>query len=163
MVHSTRVSVSLPTMQLALSEHEELEFGLLKPRPKSTRRHVRCRYKWAKKMLWVSPSKWRRTVFTNERRFFLDGPDGTACKRKDFRLPAPHSQSVETAEAGCWIGLEYVGREKLSRYCDQEDQLYPVFACGVGLLRAFHRSTLPEGRCSAARWCPYHVSQFTRE
>lgn len=43
-----------------------------------TDHHKKARLEWAKEMLHQSPSKWMHTIFSYEKRFCLDGPDGRA-------------------------------------------------------------------------------------
>ncbi len=76
-VHAqTCVRVSLRTVQRALSEHDHLEFGQLKVRPRLTEKQRGDRYKWAKEFAWINPVRWRRTIFSDDKRFCLDGSDG---------------------------------------------------------------------------------------
>lgn len=82
----TQVGVTVRTVQSVLQEDDRMVYGKIKARPALKRRHIRDRYKWAKQMSFKTVSEWRKVVFTDEKRFCLDGPDGQACFWGDKRL-----------------------------------------------------------------------------
>ena len=114
-VAATGVRASVRTVQRALSAHEHMVFGHLKARPQLTPRHSALRYKRAKDMSWVGPSKWRRTIFTDEKRFCLDGPDGTACYWRDSRIPRASFSKRQKGGGGVmiWAGISWRGKTPL--------------------------------------------------
>ena len=77
-LHRSGVNASLRTVQRLLQNHEYMEFGKLAVRPKLTPQHIQARLKWAREYCFVSTRLWRKTVFTDEKRFCLDGTDGQA-------------------------------------------------------------------------------------
>lgn len=75
------VQASLRTVQRVLFEieNENLGFGHLLKRPKLEPHHAKARFDRSKKHSFVTPDRWRKTVFTDEKRFCLDGLAGTGC------------------------------------------------------------------------------------
>ena len=108
----TGVHCSVRTVQRALSNNEHMVYGHVKSRSQLTPRHVALRYKWAKEMTRVGPSKWRRTIFTEEKRFCLDGPDGTAYYWRDSRLPRSSFSRRQRGGGGVMVWAEIGWRDK---------------------------------------------------
>lgn len=74
--HATGVNASLPTVQMVLQADENLQWRRLKARPKLEEHHMKARFKWSRETSFVDASKWRKAVFTDEKRFCFHGPDG---------------------------------------------------------------------------------------
>lgn len=102
-MNSTDAPVSLRPVQRRLSDREFLEFGLLFVHPKLEARHLQLRYEWATTMSWVGPSKWRRTLFMDEKRFWLDGSDAMACFWANNRLPSSTFYKQQQGGGGLMI------------------------------------------------------------
>ena len=81
------LNVSLRTIQRTLSRSEHLVFGPLMKRPRLTDQHKKRRFMWSKQHDFVPSGRWKRTIFTDEKRFCLDGPDGESKFWGDRRLP----------------------------------------------------------------------------
>ena len=81
------LSVFVRTVQRVLQQAEHLEFGPLKKRPALTKDHRKERFRWAREFHFQPARLWKKTVFTDEKRFCLDGPDGQAYFWADKRLP----------------------------------------------------------------------------
>ena len=69
---------SIRTIQRVLKNSGHLVFTKRKVRPHLKANHVTGRLKWAEDhVTWeANPSKWRTVIFSNEKKFNLDGPDG---------------------------------------------------------------------------------------
>ena len=72
------VNESLRAVQRALAAHDRMEYCHLKKRTKLEARNIKLRFDRAKNFSWCEPEESRRTIFTGEKRFCLDGPDVSA-------------------------------------------------------------------------------------
>ena len=104
------LGVSLRTVQRTFFENEHMTFGHLKVRLFLNADHIRERFRCAENHRHHPTSNWRRTVFTDEKRFCLDGPDAVACFCGDKRLP----REIFSKRAGGWWG-HGVGLDLLER------------------------------------------------
>lgn len=111
-MHERRLELSLRIVQRVLQDHQDIELGRLKSRPKLTPNHVSCHLEWAKKMSFVSNIRLRRMLFTDEKRFCLDGPDRHAYYWRDKRVAAPVISTRRRSGGGfmVWAGISW--REK---------------------------------------------------
>ena len=80
-------AVSLWTIQSVLSEADNLSFGHLQVHPMLSTPQRKKRYVFAHEQRFMDVAELRRTVFTDEKRFCLDGPDGACHFWADTRLP----------------------------------------------------------------------------
>ena len=83
-----------------LQNNAEMEFGKMLKRLKLTTVHVNSRFEWSKKMSFVDVRKWKKTLFTDEKRFCLDSLDGNACYWCDERLDSPIFSTRQRGEGG---------------------------------------------------------------
>ena len=83
-------------------------------KPPLTKRHKEARFQFAEKYInWRK--KWRRVIFSDEKRFTLDGPDGYRCYLHDLRKET-HILSRRQAGGGgvmVWAGIEYYGNTEI--------------------------------------------------
>ena len=112
----TGVGVSLRTVQRALSNHPDMVFGKMRTLPALSPKHVLARFKWAEEMALRDMREWRRTLFTDKKRFCLDVSDGSACYWRDARLPpAIFSKRARGGGGGLmvWGGISYRAKTPL--------------------------------------------------
>lgn len=158
------VQVSIRTVQRVLFEDEKLHFGHLKKRSALTPDHIKARRKWAKEMDFLSNNKWKRMVFTDEKRFCLDGPDGQAHYWHDKRIPKKAFSSRQRGGGGImvWAGISWRGKTELVfvsckinsvKYCDMlEDHFLP-----------FRDEYYPNGCIFQQDGAPAHTANHTKE
>eukprot|EP00171_Calliarthron_tuberculosum_P005925 IDg5925t1 len=54
--------------------------------PRLANSHKEACLKWARSNVLISRNSWKSSLFSDERRYSLDGPDEMACYRHDKRL-----------------------------------------------------------------------------
>ena len=109
------VAVSVRTVQRTLANHKDMEYGNLKKRTHLTPAHVRQRFEWAKKMSSAEPRGWKRTIFSDEKGFCLDGPDGMASYSHGKSLLRDHLSKRQGVGRGImiWTGISERGKTPL--------------------------------------------------
>ena len=81
------VNVLLRTVQRRLQENENINFTALKARTYLSTEHKKQRLNWCENNSRKTAEERPRVVFTDEKRFVLDGPDDQAKFWRDRRLP----------------------------------------------------------------------------
>ncbi|KAF0718519.1 hypothetical protein AaE_010632 [Aphanomyces astaci] len=82
---SLNLDASLRTCQRRLLQAPNLSYVKRKPMPALTKRHKKARIEHAKKHL-AAPPDWGRIIWSDEKRFNLDGPDGLQHYWHDLRM-----------------------------------------------------------------------------
>ncbi|CDF36022.1 unnamed protein product [Chondrus crispus] len=113
-------------------------------RPQMLERHKVARLKWSKKMLQKGSSYWRQVVFSDEKKFNLDGPDGVASYWHDLRREEKVFSTRHQGGASLmlWGAISVRGTSHLVRvqgtmdstqYCSVlEEDLLPFAADNLG-------------------------------
>lgn len=103
--------VGLRRVQQLLQEATHLQWSKLRAAPTLTPAHKIKRKEWAAAQLAISAMQWRRTVFSDEKRFCLDGPDGAAYYWADTRVDKKYFSRRQQGGGGvmvwgcfCWRG-----------------------------------------------------------
>ena len=79
--------VGVRRVQQLLQKAQHLEWCKMKVAPKLAPHHREARLKWAREQITNSTSSWRKVVWSDEKKFNLDGPDGYSYYWADTRLP----------------------------------------------------------------------------
>ncbi|KAF0775118.1 hypothetical protein AaE_001182 [Aphanomyces astaci] len=82
---SLNLDASLRICQRRLLQAPNLSYVKRKPIPALTKRHKKARVEHAKKHL-AAPPDWGRIIWSDEKRFNLDGPDGLQHYWHDLRI-----------------------------------------------------------------------------
>ncbi len=77
--------VTVRRVQQLLAAEHDLTWSRMPASPKLTPRHRQKRLEWVRGMAVKGEKWWRRVVFNDESRFFLDGPDGLSTHWHDRR------------------------------------------------------------------------------
>lgn len=87
----TNLTVSHSTIYRALRSNKNIKYGKLKRETKLTERHIKARMMWAKKYQTFS-TEWKNVLFSDEKKWNLDGPDGYYSFWQDKRSNSVMSQ-----------------------------------------------------------------------
>ena len=156
--------VSVRTIQRVLHANEHLRFGPLKSRPLLTFENKKARKEWADNYAFIRFAAWRRVIFSDEKRFSLDGPDGHAHYWADQRLPADFFSKRNRGGGGImvWASISWEGKTDLvvldgtlnaGAYVKMlQDHLEPF-------IEAHH----PQGCVFQQDGAPAHSAKYTRD
>ncbi|CDF35190.1 unnamed protein product [Chondrus crispus] len=132
---SLEIDVGVRRIQQILRDAPHFKYKKMLLRPQMLQRHKSARLEWSKKMLENRNAFWRGVIFSDEKKFNLDGPDGLACYWHDLRRK---EQVFSTRHQGeslmLWGAISCYGPSHLVRvdgnidctlYCEvlEEDRL----------------------------------------
>lgn len=133
-----KLDVCVETVRAVL--HEDNRFQYCKPTltPWLTEQHKKRRLEWAQKYVRYTDNQWRETIFSDEKKLNLDGPDGMSFYwhdlRKDKRIRL--SRQAGGGSLMMWAAFSYYGRSKVAilsgkqkaeDYCETLEQyLHPM-------------------------------------
>lgn len=106
--------VTARTIRHHLQRHEFAEFCQRQKQPPLTDAHKFARLEFAKKHVdWGA--KWRNVIFSDEKKFNLDGPDGVQCYWHDLRTEPETCFSRQQGGGSLmvWAGFGHGGRTEI--------------------------------------------------
>lgn len=105
---------SKSTLFRVLQRTENIKYLKSKSAPKLTNEHKVLRLEWAQKHM-IFGDKWREVIFTDEKKFNLDGPDGYKYYWHDLRRDTKfHSKrAFGGGSLMVWAGIGWSGRTEL--------------------------------------------------
>ena len=107
--------LNLRRVQLMLAEEPSLTWVRVQCVPNLHPRHVTARYAWARHQLERGAGVWKWTIFSDEKRFSLDGPDMLASYWRDRRGGYRWQPRRQQGGGGLmvWGCFSYRGKGKL--------------------------------------------------
>lgn len=155
--------VSVRRVQQLLHNAPFLQFKKKKREPCMTQQHKNARYEWARDHVTWDTRKWKRIIFSDEKKFNLDGPDGFAFYWHDLR---GEEQSFSTRQQGgesvmLWGAMSYYGLSNLCVVRGNQDSAKYCKVLQRGLL-PFAAETLGERWTFQQDNASTHRSNYTK-
>ncbi|KAG3108305.1 hypothetical protein PI124_g12577 [Phytophthora idaei] len=106
---------STRTIRRLLARVDWLDYSKMDNTLPLTREDKLARLEWAKRMV-VRPDAWERIIFSDEKKFNLDGPDGLRHYWQDVRHPARQTERRQNGGGSVmvWGSFSAAGRSKLA-------------------------------------------------
>lgn len=157
-------SLSVRRVQQMLSADPILHYVRMRKAPNLTPRHIANRFKWARLQLDRGAAVWRKTVFSDEKRFSLDGPDGLKSYWHDLRTERRWQRKRQNGGGGCmvWGCFSAKGIGKLVFVDNKIDSVRYTEVLQEGLL-PFIEEKHPGGAVFQHDGAPSHTSKHTKE
>lgn len=108
------LNVSRRRVNQIICENKNLSYALREPVPKLLPRHLKARLAFAEKYkFWTH--EFRNVVFSDEKKFNLDGPDGCHKYWQDKRLPRQtrHKRNFGGGSLMVWAAFGYAGKSRI--------------------------------------------------
>ena len=117
--------ISVGRIQEILQETSFLQFNKMQRAPLLTKEHPAARMDFARKQLAWNATKWRRDIFSDEKKFNLDGPDGLACYWHDIRKETKYFNTRQQGGESLmvWGAISYYGAADLVRVKGNQDSV----------------------------------------
>ena len=114
-VEKLNLQVSPRTVRRVLNSSPHLKYAKMTPKPILTKLHKERRLAWAREKV-VFGKNWETTIFSDEKKFNLDGPDGFAYYWHDLRK---EKRIFSTRGGGggsvmIWAGFSSTGRTSIA-------------------------------------------------
>ena len=112
--HNLSLNVTRQTVYNALKDNSNLKFKKMKKKPPLNNAHKLKRVNWARdKVGWNN--EWKYVIFSDEKKFNLDGPDGFSCYWHDFRKEERIFSKRHSGGGSLmiWAGFSFYGKTTL--------------------------------------------------
>lgn len=159
--------VSVRRIQQLMEEDEDLVYDSVRKVPSLTKAHKKRRVEWAGVMAGKDAEYWDHVIFSDEKRFVLDGPDGKEKAWRSKRAPKRTKKRRQGGGGGImvWGAISSRGMSKLVvvsnkidavRYCEVlSDALVPLIEGKFG--------TDDDWSVFQQDGAPSHTAKFTQE
>lgn len=117
------LNVSTETIRCVLRDCKTMQYQKMKAKPPLKKQHKENRLLWAKqKMGWVG--QWRNVIWSDEKKFNLDGPDGLAFYWHDLRKEELNHSRRHTGGGSLmiWACFNFYGKSSLASVSGKQDQ-----------------------------------------
>jgi transposase len=116
------ISASKWTIRRALNNSENFKFMKMSGAPKLTEAHLKRREDWAKEKLSFG-DKWRKIIFSDEKKFNLDGPDGYKYYWHDLRKDKLifSQRGFGGGNIMVWAAIGYNGKSEIAFISNKMD------------------------------------------
>ncbi|GMF54586.1 unnamed protein product [Phytophthora fragariaefolia] len=133
------LKVSVRTIQRVLSRVDWLQYSKMDNTLDLTPAHKLARRTWAAQYL-QTPDIWASTIFSDEKKWNLDGPDGYQRYWRDIRRPARRTIRRQTGGGSVmvWGGFSATGKTKLAVLVGRQNSDDYVYTLSEYLLPYAH-------------------------
>jgi transposase len=152
---------SVRTVQRTIKEVDWLKFKKVKAAPVLSKRHQESRVQWASQMGLMDDLEWCHVVFSDEKKWNLDGPDGMRYQWVDTRKPEPTNMRRHSGGGSVMVWGAFCGgkRSELKFLEGSQDASSYVGTLQSHLLPFFDPATQIFQQDNA----PIHTATLTRQ
>lgn len=166
LVAELNLPVKKRRVQQILSGDPELRYKKMTCAPLLTDKHREERVKWARRFVSKGEAFWVSTIFSDEKKFCLDGPDGHCHYWHDLRRDPRFFSKRQNGGASLmiWAGLSFYGVTPVVFLSGRQDSQCYCETLSQGLL-PFAAETFGQTRIWRLQQdnAPIHTSAHTRE
>jgi len=153
-------------VQQILSNNPPLQWTRIRKAPALTREHKDARLAWSRAHVHRGPSGWKNTIFSDEKRWSLDGPDGLGSYWRDMRSGDEKRWVGKRQQGGgsvmVWGAFSSRGKSPLIFVTNTINATRYIEVLEDGLL-PFMDETHPNGAVFQQDNASSHISNDTKE
>ena len=106
-----KLDCSVRTVQRMVKDVDWLKYKKLQAAPVLSKVHKVARVNWASEMAMLQDDEWCQVVFSDEKKWNLDGPDGMRYRWVDSRQPEPRNMRRHSGGGSVMIWGAFYGRK----------------------------------------------------
>ena len=158
------LNISVRRIQEILHDTSYLQYNKMQRAPLLTKLHRSARMEFARQQLEWNGKKWLRVLFSDEKKFNLDGPDGLACYWHDIRKHPRFFNTRQQGGASLMVrgAISYYGASRLVQIVGNQDSVMYCQTLQHGLL-PFAADILGENWTFQQDNASIHRSQYTKK
>ncbi len=158
-----QLPVSSRTIRNILSDTVSLQYKKRKQTPVLTNVHKDKRIEWATDKVGYG-EKWQKAIFSDEKKFNLDGPDGWQYYWADLRKEPQSFFSRHSGGGGLmvWVAISYHGKSKLAFLEGKQDSEKYIYTLSEYMLPFAHLNYGTEFEFQQDN-CSIHKSHLTNQ
>ncbi|CAK9809220.1 Transposable element Tc3 transposase [Anthophora quadrimaculata] len=165
------VSANVRTVRRILQRSKHIQRKKLKAKPPLSEQHKEARLKFARDHVWWR-KKWRNVIFSDEKKFNLDGPDGWNYYFHDLRKEEQYlsRRQMGGGNVMVWAGIGYhdktdinflsgrVNSEKYIKLIDDQLSKHATRIAGCTFIFQQDNAAIHTARCVKAYFNSKHVT-----